>query len=92
MKKDQKVDAIEMQEKEEEREKSEKVKKRGILDLYKYADGLDVFMIVLSGYSFIFYHINVCYIKSFLGLISSKEYFQSSLVFLYQLLTSFSET
>ena len=59
MKKDQKVDAIEMQEKEEERDKSEKVKKRGILDLYKYADGLDVFMIVLSGYSFIFYHINV---------------------------------
>ena len=63
MKKDQKVDAIEMQEKEEERDKSEKVKKRGILDLYKYADGLDVFMIVLSGYYFIFYHINSCNIK-----------------------------
>jgi hypothetical protein len=92
MKKDQKVDAIEMKEKEEERDKSEKLKKRGILDLYKYADGLDVFMIVLSGYSFIFYYINVCNIKFFLGLISLKEYFQSSLVSLYQLLTSFSET
>ena len=92
MKKDQKVDALEMKEKEEERENSEKLKKRGILDLYKYADSLDVFMIVLSGYSFIFYYINVCNIKSFLDLISLKEYFQSSLVFLYQLLTSFSET
>ena len=70
MKKEQKVDAIEMQEKEEERDKSEIVKKRGILDLYKYADGLDVFMIVLSGLSLIFCHINACNIKSLLGLIS----------------------
>ena len=54
MKKYQKVDAFEMQEKEKEREKSEKVKKRGIIDLYKYADGLDVFMIILSGYYLVF--------------------------------------
>lgn len=53
MKKDKKINAVEMQEKEEEKDKSEIVKKRGIIDLYKYADGLDVFMIVLSGFAFI---------------------------------------
>jgi len=53
MKKDKKINAFEMQEKEEEKDKSEIVKKRGIIDLYKYADGLDVFMIILSGFAFI---------------------------------------